>query len=259
MKRWKIGSITFFISLALGVAATGLLQQTRPNLSDLELVVNKPDLTTPIDLTDSLPIPTEHDDSSNKIDESFTDDSRIGRSRKNKVEVHCFERGDGMIAEIKFFSRSKSGKWEQKQSFEFEKDNLTPCNPKVRDFNGDGFKDLTYVSDVAARGANEVRKLFRYDKKRNELVYVLNSEDYPNFAYNRKLKCLDAMLFHGATTTVFLKLEGDMLREFASVDTGLQLVVTVTDTSGKERVIRRQKMNEDDIYTRYSNFNPLEP
>ncbi len=51
---------------------------------------------------------------------------------------------------------------------------------QLEDFNNDGIKDMTYVSAVAARGANEVRRLFIYDKKRDELVYIKNSEDYPN-------------------------------------------------------------------------------
>jgi hypothetical protein len=63
-------------------------------------------------------------------------------------------------------------------------------------------------------------------------------------------------MVHGASTTVFLKLDGDMLKEFASVDTGLDRVVTVTDKDGNEREISRKRMKERDRYTRYVNFNP---
>jgi hypothetical protein len=58
------------------------------------------------------------------------------------------------------------------------------------------------------------------------------------------------------TTTVFLSLAGDKLKQFASVDTGLERVVTVIGEDGKERVLSRRKMKEDDIYRRNEIFNP---
>lgn len=193
-----------------------------------------------------------------RLIESFSDERHIGVPRKNKIEINEYERSDGDLVAIKFYALNDDKQWILKQSFEFKKDSLIGCDPKIEDFNNDGLKDVTYVSNVAARGSNEVRTLFIYDKNLNELVRIKNSEDFPNMRYNKKLDCIDAWLVHGASTTVFARLDGDMLRQFASVGTGLERVVTVTDKDGKERVLSRRKMKEEDVYTRYVNFNPPE-
>ena len=191
--------------------------------------------------------------------ETFSDDAGIGVPGRNKIELRSYSASQGSsFVEIKFYSRTEDNAWGLKQSFEFEKNSLIYCDPHLKDFNNDGLKDLTYISNVAARGANEVRRLFIYDKERDELLLIKNSDDYPNLEYNEKLDCVDAWLFHGATTTVFLKIEGDMLRKFASVDTGAERIVTVLDKDGKERILSRRKMNEDEIYMRYSSFDPPE-
>lgn len=90
-------------------------------------------------------------------------------------------------------------------------------------------------------------------------MYITNSDDYPNLGYNKRLHCFDAWMVHGASTTVFLKLEGDTLKQFASVDTGLERVVSVIGKDGTERVISRKKMRLDDVYTRYTSFDPPRP
>lgn len=195
---------------------------------------------------------------SKELVELFSEDSKIGLPYQNKVEISNFKKSDGNIAEIKFYSLTEHKEWKLKQTFEFEKDGIADIDPKLEDFNNDGFKDLTYVSAVAARGANEIRKLFIYDKQKDELVYIKNSERYPNMLYNEKLNCIDGWLVHGATTTVFLQLEGEMLREFATVDTGLERTINLIDKNGKRKLLRKDKIKEENIYERYKNFNPLE-
>ena len=191
--------------------------------------------------------------------EFFTDDSKVGLPHKNKIEISEFKKSDGNIAVIKFYSLDTNKEWKLKQTFEFEKDGLMDCDPKLEDYNNDGLKDMTYVSAVAARGANEVRRLFIYDKKKDELIYIKNSESYPNMQYNKELNCIDAWLFHGGTTTVFLKIDGDILKEFASVDNGINRTVYLIDKNGKENLLRTDKIEKEDIYVRYKNFNPPEP
>ena len=193
--------------------------------------------------------------------ESFSDDSNVGVPKKNKIEVFNFKKANGSIAQIKFYSLAENKEWKLKQTFEYEKDDFSGgCDPKIEDFNNDGLKDMTYVSASAARGANEIRKLFIYDKKKDELVYIKNSEEYPNLAYNKKLDCIDAMAFYGGTATEFLKLEGDMLRVFATVETvGNERKVYLINKSGKQKLLRTEKVNADDEFTRYSTFNPPRP
>jgi hypothetical protein len=192
--------------------------------------------------------------------ESFIDESKIGRPKKNKIEVYNYRSRNEKITNdnqvvIKFYSFSDK-EWKLKQTFEFEKDDLLGCDPQIKDFNNDGFKDITYISTVAARGANEVRKLFIYDKSKDELTYIKNSEDYPNILYNKDLNCIDSFMVHGSSSTVFVKIDGDMLKEFASVHNGLERTVYIIDKNGKEKMIQRKKMNEEDMYVRYKSFNP---
>lgn len=271
MKRVLLGFPIFLIAFFAGYLMVAdlrtMLADQRPPDTAMEnpykngnqpIVVNDSAMISLPNVANPQTQPIDRDRDLDEFSEAFTNDTRIGRPRKNKVEIKCYERGNGMIAEITFYSRSNSGAWQQKQSFEFEKDNVTNCDPKVEDFNNDGLKDFTYKSNVAARGANEIRTLFIYDKAKNELVHIKNSEHYPNLAYNKKLDCLDAWLFHGATTTVFLRIEGDELADFASVDTGAELVVTLRGKYGR-REISRKRMPLEDIYTRYSSFDPPRP
>ena len=190
----------------------------------------------------------------------FSNDSNIGTPRKNKIEISHFKILDGDMVEIKFYSWEQNKDWHLKQRFEYEKFGSLPIETKLEDFDNDGFKDMTYVSSIAARGANEVRKLFIYDEKKDELIYIKNSEEYPNMQYNKELNCIDAWLFHGGTTTVFLKIDGESLKEFASVDSSsIQRTVSVIDKDGREKVLRTDRIEEDEIYERYESFNPLKP
>lgn len=207
------------------------------------------------------------DDNTNELVETFTDDENIGVKGKNKIEVNNYKRADAdnrnqirntNVAEIKFYSLDANKQWILKQKFEFDKDDILGCDPQVEDFNNDGFKDITYVSTVAARGANEVRRLFVYDKQKDEFIYIKNSEDYPNMLYNRELNCIDSMMIHGTSTTVFVKIEGDLLKEFARVgNDGSTRTVRVIGKDGQEKLLRKDKITEDEIYIRYKNFNPL--
>ncbi len=195
----------------------------------------------------------------------FTDDSNIGLPHRNKIEVSNFKNPDGdisnsNIAVIKSYSLDSNKEWKLKQTFEFEKDGIADCDPKLEDFNNDGFKDMTYVSAVGARGANELRRLFIYDKKKDELIYIKNSENYPNMLYNKDLDCIDTWRFYGGYSTEFLKIDGDKLKEFASVETyNENRTIYLIDKNGKEKLLRTDKMKVEDGFLRYKNFNPPEP
>lgn len=258
MKRWAIGSIAFFAALLVGYVVGVVRYQPGPTLGESD-VNGLPTIVVNAPLAPSVPAVPESafvDNVTEEFIDTFTDEKRIGRKRKNKVELKCIDRGDIRSAKIDFFSRVKDGTWTKRQTIELPTSNLMACSPEVKDFNNDGFGDLTFISSTAARGANEIRTLFIYSKDRDELLHIKNSEDYPNLAYNKKLDCIDSWMFHGATTTVFLRIEGDELKDFASVDTGDELVVTVTDKRGRTREISRKKMHHDDIFTRYSTFDP---
>ena len=117
---------------------------------------------------------------------------------------------------INFFTR-QNGCWVSANHYELDKDDVLGMDPELSDFNNDGLNDMTYISAVAARGANEVRRLFIYNKSNDRLMMIENSDDYPNLRYNKRLNCLDAFLVYGGCSTVFLRIEGDSLKEFACV------------------------------------------
>ena len=196
---------------------------------------------------------------SDEIVESFSDSSTIGLPNKNKIELSKIKESEGNLVVIKFYSLEANSNWKLKQKFEFEKTAETCCDPELADFNGDGLKDFTYHSVDAGNGANDNRKLFLYDKKKNALLYIKNSENYPNLQYNKKLNCLDAWLISGGVATVFLRIDGDILKEFASVENrDNSRTISIFDKNGKKKILRKEKITQDDFYTRYANFNPPE-
>ena len=191
------------------------------------------------------------------LTEIFVDSINIGQKKKNMVELKKFKLSDSVFVKINFYTKIANNKWQLQQTFEFEKDDVTNLNVELSDFNNDGLKDMTYESAVAGRGANEVRKLFIYDKTKNKLTYIKNSEDYPNMQYNKELNCIDAMLFYGGTATVFARLQKDSLKEFAMVETTDYITVSIIDKYGKSKIIKKRKTQQDEEFIRYRNFNPL--
>ncbi len=195
-----------------------------------------------------------------ELAESFSDDSNVGLPQKNKIELSEFKKPDGYVVEIKFYSAAENKDWKLKQTFEFENPESLNYRPELKDFNNDGLKDFTYVSVYPARGANEIRRLFIYDRKKDELIYIKNSDEYPNLQYNKKLNCLDTWRFYGGYSTEFLQIDGDELKEFANVRTvDNNREIHLVDENGKEKLLRKDKMKADDGFIRYKNFDPPEP
>jgi hypothetical protein len=240
------------LSFLVGVAIASLLNHTR-STSPSEVSPNNLDSATNQSVSEPQ---APANPATYEWEETFSNDTDIGRRRKNKVEVRCVSRNDEIFAEIEFFSLSKTREWTRKQSLKFDDLNYVACDANITDFNNDGFKDLTFISGQAARGSNEIRTLLIYDSKKDVLIHIKNSAEYPNLAYNKKLDCVDAWAVHGATTTIFLRLEGDRLREFASVGTGAERIVTITRRSGEQVVVRREPMSEDEVFSKYSTFDP---
>jgi hypothetical protein len=74
--------------------------------------------------------------------------------------------------------------------------------------------------------------------------------------YNRELNCVDAFLVYGGSSTVFLNIKDDSLKEFASVRLLDGLTVTTYDEQGKEKIILKD-LTKKGGYIRYKNFSPL--
>jgi hypothetical protein len=194
-----------------------------------------------------------------QLKDYFADSLHIGKKGYNKIQIAQYNKGDSIFVTISFFSKLQD-EWQLKNEYQFEKNSEIGCQTQISDFNNDGFNDITYISNAAARGANEVRRLLIYDKKNDQLIALKNGEQ-PNMEYNKKLKCIDAFAVHGGCSTIFFKISGDSLVEFASVDLSPEgLTITEYDKNGKGKVIR----NDTTItlitegFMRYSNYKPLQ-
>jgi hypothetical protein len=188
-------------------------------------------------------------------EEIYIDSLNIGNKTFNKIELLKYRTEDSIYVDINFYSK-QNGKWVLKNTYQYSKDGITELDVKLSDFNNDGLNDLTYISGIAARGANEIRRLFIYNPKDDQLISMKNAESFPNMLYNKELDCIDAFLVYGGYSTVFLKISGDSLREFASVDCFEGLYVRTYDESGNEKIIFEDK-NFLGEYDRYKNYDPL--
>jgi hypothetical protein len=215
-------------------------------------------ITTPIQAQEEFAQETHQEDDQNMNDrrEFFSDSLTIGQKSNSKVELSYYHSEDSNYVVIQFYSLSSQG-WALKNNFQFDKDGPSGCDPHISDFNNDGFNDFTYISMNAARGANEVRQLFIYDHKGNQLICMKNSNEFPNMLYNKHLNCIDAFLVYGGCSTVFLRIQGDSLAPFASVDLFGGLTISEYDKNGNETIIGQDSTNKAG-YIRYKNYRPLE-
>nr|WP_315032689.1 hypothetical protein [uncultured Chryseobacterium sp.] len=214
---------------------------------------------------------TKPDKGGYSSEEKFMDSLNIGEKGKTKVKFEKFRHtynGDVFVS-INFYDLKKSrgqskesefNIWELKNSFKFDKDGVTDLNVEIKDFNNDGFNDVTYESGVAARGGNIVRTLWVYNQKNKDFIHIKNSESYPNLTYNAKLNCINSLILTGSTTTVFLKIQKDSLVEFARVDVSDKIVVEEKGANGKFKIIEEKpyKGSEEDFYKTFRNYKPLE-
>lgn len=210
--------------------------------------------------TKLIPKPSPKNKKTVEVDElieTFSNETEIGNPKKNKIELSYFGNSIEGSVKINFYSLSQNKKWKLKQTLEIEKDGHLPLSPEFEDFNNDDFKDITFVSGITGRGANDMRKLLLYDKKNDELIHITNSDDYPNLGYNERLDCISALRVYGGHTTEFLKFNGNKLEKFASVETmGAVRKVYLVDKNGKRKLVREDKVNPHDGFMKYETFDP---
>jgi hypothetical protein len=201
-----------------------------------------------------------------EIIETFTDSVNIGNKGNCKIELIKHRVFDDVYVIVKFYTRElrywnmkDTYFWEMQNTYFYECEAPMDLTPNISDFNNDKFNDITFISATAARGANEVRRLFIYNDKLKELISIVNSEHYPNMLYNKELDCIDAFLVHGGTTTVFAKIKADSLKKFAGVNNdNYNRTVYEVDKLGNEKIVRNDTViNFENVYVRYINYKPL--
>lgn len=189
-----------------------------------------------------------------ELEENFTDSTEIGLKRKFKINLKKYRSPDSVYVEINLYKKAVTN-WIKVQRFEFLKDGVLSCDPKIEDFNNDGFNDFTFQSSIAGRGANTIRKLFIFDKEK--LKFIKNSENFPNIRYNKELNCIDAFRVYAGSQTAFAKIEKDSLREFANVEIyDDTLKVKYISKNGKEKLLKIEKY-ENGYFHRFKNYKPL--
>lgn len=187
--------------------------------------------------------------------DSFTDSLSIGRKGFDKVSLEQFKIADSNYVVIRFFSK-QADKWIIKNEFRLPKDEFANCTPRMSDFNNDDLNDFTYISAVGGRGGNEIRTLLLYNKQNDNLIYIKNSEDFPNMDYNKELNCIKSFALSGCSTTSFANIESDSLKEFARAEQCDSITVYTYNKKGKERLILKRSLNADDAMD-FTDYNLL--
>lgn len=206
---------------------------------------NVDDTTTSAESHTKLPAP-----------EILIDSLKIAKSGDFKIVLRQIRTLDSVYVEFDLFKKENL-EWKHIQYFSIEKDGITNLDVEFTDFNNDNYNDLTFKRGVAARGANELRSLFIFDKEKEKLIHIRNSNNYPNLRYNEELDCIDAWLIYGGSSTVFLRLEEDTLREFAGVSLLDTRDVYTIDRNGNRKMLSQEIIKDSVVYIRYSNYNPL--
>lgn len=188
----------------------------------------------------------------------FIDSTSIGDQGRYKIEIRAVSLNDFEDSLYLKLFKKQNGDWDCLQAISKFSDVMAYFSPNFKDFNNDGWNDLTLWTGDAARGANEIRTLFIFDPKKERFITIRNSENYPNLRYNAVLDCIDAWLVYGGSTTVFLKLESDSLIEFAEVSNEDEIRQTLLVNKNGNRTELERINTTEGCYTRYCNYNPVE-
>ena len=190
---------------------------------------------------------------------TWIDSTHIGINGKYKLLLQDIISNDSCYVKFVLFEKQNQI-WIETQKYTFEKTALIAANPIFADFNHDGLTDMTIESKAAARGSNELRQLFIFEEKKKAFMCIKNAEDYANLAYNETLNCIDALWVYAGTSTLFLRIEKDSLKEFAEAEiepSNDRLKVWTTDEKGVRKLIREVPIKDGEHCIRYKNFAPL--
>ena len=72
------------------------------------------------------------------------------------------------------------------------------------------------------------------------------------------MNCIDAWMVYGGTSTVFFKNRPRYFKEIPGVD--LLMIIerfTLLTKKGKNKTLKKEKIKDLEVYTRFKNFNPL--
>lgn len=188
----------------------------------------------------------------------FVDSINIAIPKRSKVWLASILIDDSIPKTFVRLYSKENNTWKLNYSFEDEHWSGDVMDPEVADFNNDGYKDFKYLKGTGARGGNGINNLFIYDKKGDSLAYVLNSNDYPNLYFNKETNCVNSYILTGGNETVFMRLDSNKLKPFASIfQYDKEVTVTEYGDDGKEKVIRVDTSGKYEEFARFTNYKPL--
>lgn len=190
---------------------------------------------------------------------TLIDSVNVGNKRKNKVCALLLQAKDSVPQiQLLFYAKDKQG-W--KLSFSFKEDYWHPSQLfklQFFDFNSDGYKDILYSKGTGVRGGNSIRSMFIYDNKGDSLVYIINSDDYPNLHYNKKTNSINSIILTGSTETFFMRLCENELKPFAKIlQEGQKIVVYELGKTGKDSIILVDSTTKYGEIELFNNYKPL--
>mgnify|MGYP000353799994 CR=1 FL=1 len=184
----------------------------------------------------------------------FADSTTIGIPGKYKMVIEKML--ETFHYEFWLYKREGSG-WTEIQHVEDRTDEAYMFDPLVKDYNGEGFKDLSFHHMTAARGGNELRIIFLFDPKKKQLVWLKNSEKYPNLSYQKELKMLNGWALHAGSTTLFLEIQGDSVVKKATCEWYDSTIYIGIQQNGKWLEKEIDTIYQDPYMLRFYNFDPI--
>ncbi|XJR86552.1 XAC2610-related protein [Elizabethkingia anophelis] len=190
--------------------------------------------------------------------EFFSDSKTIIKPGKYKINIT--QKNNKTESVVSFNLLRKSGSnWSKIQSGSFKKQTNFPLLVTTdEDLNNDGYNDLKISYAQAARGANEIEKLFVFNPKKQKLTEIINSQEYPNLHYNARRNCITSYMFYGGNVTYFLNIKQDKLEGFGKVEFSNDSIYSYKIKSKQEILLKKEAYKSNDGAVFFSNFDPVE-
>lgn len=150
--------------------------------------------------------------------EYFSDSKNVIKANQYKINITQNNKYKQPVVNFTLYKKS-TNEWIHIQSGNFKKEDSNSLYVTTdEDLNNDGYNDIKISFAKAARGANEIEKLFIFNPKQQKLIDIVNSQEYPNLHYNASRHCINSYMFSGSNTTLFFRLRNNKLEKFAKVE-----------------------------------------
>lgn len=189
--------------------------------------------------------------------EKISDAKTVIKPKRYKIDLVQKTYGNYAVVNFKLYKK-KQKNWLKIQDYNFRKHDISLSVTTEEDLNNDGYKDLMISYAQAARGANEVNKLFIFNPKVQKLVEITNSQDYPNLHYNLKRNCVVSYMFHGGNSTYFLKINKNKLQPFGRVEFYGDSLASYRIKGKQEILLKKIPYQSNDGAVFFSNYDPIE-